>query len=187
VDEIAALHRVGVNVLAFDYRGYGQSEFQHPSEAGWREDADWALAYLTGTRHIAPESILLDGSALGANLAQEVAAAYPELAGVVLESPVDAPMNALFNDQRARMVPAHLLVRDRFDAEAAAAALLIPSLWLTSASGQIPGQTRHPEGYDRISARKMFVALTATPTQGEQFVEAYSRWLDDLPTRIRNP
>ncbi len=187
VDEIAALHRVGVNVLAFDYRGYGQSEFQHPSEAGWREDADWALAYLTGTRHVGAGSIILDGAGLGANLALEVAAAHSELAGVVLESPVDAPMNAIFNDERARMVPAHLLVRDRFDAGAAAAALLIPSLWLASSSGQIAGRIRHPEGYDRITARKMLVSLTATPTQGQQFAETYARWLDDLPTRAGNP
>jgi len=180
VDEIAVLHRVGVNVLAFDYRGYGQSEFQHPSEAGWREDADWALAYLTGTRHVAIGSIILDGSGLGANLALEVAAAHPELAGVVLESPVDAPMNAIFNDQRARMVPAHLLVRDRFDATAPAAALLIRSLWLASSSSQIAGQTRYPEGYDRITARKMFVSLNPTATGHEQFAKTYSRWLDDL-------
>jgi hypothetical protein len=30
VDDLAALHAVGVNILAFDYRGYGQSLFSHP-------------------------------------------------------------------------------------------------------------------------------------------------------------
>jgi len=187
VNEVAALHSLGLSVFAFDYRGYGQSQFAHPSEANWLEDTEWSLKYLTATRHVAPGSIVLDGSALGANLALEAAAPHPELAGVVLESPLDAPMDAIFNDQRSRMVPAHLLVKDRFDATAPAAALLIPSLWLTSSSSQTAGQTRYPEGYDRISARKMFVSLTATPTQGQQFAEAYSRWLDDLQKRTGNP
>ena len=54
VDALARLHAVGVNVLVFDYRGYGQSQFARPSEAHWRQDAEWALEYLEGTRHIDP-------------------------------------------------------------------------------------------------------------------------------------
>ena len=83
VDALARLHAAGVNVLAFDYRGYGQSQFVRPSEAHWRQDAEWAIAYLTGTRHVAPGAIVLDGTGLGANLALEEAAAHPELAGVI--------------------------------------------------------------------------------------------------------
>ena len=77
VDALARLHSAGLNVLAFDYRGYGKSQFVRPSEARWREDADSALQYLTGTRHIAPQTIVLVGSGLGANLALEVAARIP--------------------------------------------------------------------------------------------------------------
>ena len=58
----------------------------------------------------------MPGHILGANLALEIAAVHSEFAGVVLESPLDAPMNAIFNDPRARLFPAHLLFRDRFDA-----------------------------------------------------------------------
>ena len=63
----------GLNVFAFDYRGYGQSHFAHPSETRWREDAESALSYLTGTRHIPANAIILVGKDLGANLALEVA------------------------------------------------------------------------------------------------------------------
>ena len=84
VDALARLHAVGVNVLAFDYRGYGQSAFVRPSEADLRQDAEWAFQYLSETRHIDRGAIVLDGEGLGANLALEVASAHPELAGVVL-------------------------------------------------------------------------------------------------------
>ena len=131
VDALKTLHESGLNVLAFDYRGYGQSKFEHPTEAKWRQDAEWALTYLTGTRHIDSHSIVLIGSGLGADLAVEVAAAHPELAGVVLEMPIDAPVDVIFNDPRAKLVPARFLVRDRYDLDAAAEKLRIPSFWLT--------------------------------------------------------
>jgi len=188
VDELAVLHSLGVNVLAFDYRGFGQSEFAHPSEARWREDADWALNYLTATRHVAAGSIVVDGRELGANLALEVAAAHPELAGVALESPLDSPVNAIFDDSRARLVPARLLVSDRFDAEKAGNRLLIPSLWqVAPASGKIADQAKHPNGYDQITARKTIVWLAPKTNPEQQFRGAYSRWLDDLPDDSPKP
>ncbi len=113
VDDLASLHSVGINVFAFDYRGYGQSHFQHPSESDWLEDASSALTYLTQTRHLPSAAILLVGKDLGANLALEFASAHPELAGTVLDQPLPAPTSAIFNDPRAALVPAHLLVRDR--------------------------------------------------------------------------
>jgi len=188
VDALAALHAIGVNVLAFDYRGYGQSQFAHPSEARWREDAEWALQYLSATRHVAPGTIVVDGRELGANLALEVAAAHPELAGVVLESPLSAPTDAIFSDARAKLVPAHLLMHDRFDDGSAAAALRVPSLWLIepAASNKIAGQTQYPAGYNSVTARKMLVWLRPSKTPDPHLADAYSRWLDDLPSNGRN-
>jgi hypothetical protein len=185
VEAVAALHGAGLNVFAFDYRGYGQSQFARPSEAHWREDAEWALQYLTSTRHVAAGAIVLDGNGLGANLALEVAAAHPELAGVVLESPLESPVDAIFDDPRAHLVPARWLVRDRFDADKAAAGLHVPSLWSiaqpdlkTSADKVNP-----PAGFDRVASPKMFVRLVPTGENKHEFTSAYSRWLDDLPAK----
>jgi hypothetical protein len=183
VDALARLHAAGVNVLAFDYRGYGQSQFVRPSEAQWRQDAEWAIQYLTGTRHVAPGAIVLDGTALGANLALEEAAAHPELAGVIVESPLADPAHAIFSDARARMVPAHLLVRDRYDLNAAAANARVPVLWLAwdgrPAAGVVP---REPEAYGRIAGRKMLAWLNPAKNIDMQIVDALARWLDELPT-----
>jgi hypothetical protein len=181
VDALARLHAVGVNVLAFDYRGYGQSEFVRPSEEHWRQDADSALAYLTATRHVEMDTIVLDGSGLGANLALEVAAAHPELAGVVLDSPLEDPMAAILNDACARLVPAHLLARDRYDLNQAATALRIPSLWLERIAqpGQ-SGSTHEPNAYRKAQAQKMLVWLNPSADADKQLADALSRWLDDL-------
>ena len=181
VDALASLHAVGVNVLAFDYRGYGQSQFVHPSETRWREDAESAVQYLTGTRHLAANAIILDGNDLGANLALEVGAQHPELAGIVLQDPLDSPANAIFNDPRAHMVPAHLLVSDRFDAASPAAALRLPSLWFLQSAqpgkGAPPGD---PEAFKSLTAPKMLVWLDPASNAMKNMQDALSRWLDDL-------
>jgi hypothetical protein len=188
VDALAALHAVGVNVLAFDYRGYGQSQFAHPSEAHWREDAEWALQYLTATRHIAPSTIIVDGKDLGANLALEIGAQHAELAGIVLREPLKAPTDEIFRDPRARLVPAHLLVRDRFDPNPPATALRLPSLWFlqTASTGQ-GGSSKTPEALQALTSPKMMVWLTSSPHEQKDFANSLARWLDDLPTMARTP
>jgi pimeloyl-ACP methyl ester carboxylesterase len=176
VDALARLHAAGVNVLAFDYRAYGQSQFVRPSEAHWRQDTEWAIEYLIETRHVAPRSIVLDGTDLGANLALEEAAAHPELAGVIVELPLVDPMRAVFSDARARLVPARLLVRDRWDLDAAARALRVPSLWILSPEGR----TEDVEAYRGVPAQKM----AAWTNPGSQpFADALTRWMDELPAR----
>jgi uncharacterized protein len=174
VDKLAAIHAAGVNVLAFDYRGYGKSEFVHPSERHWREDADSALEYLTGTRQIPARSIVVEGSGLGANLALEVAAAHAEIAGVVLDAPMAHPVGAVFDDPRAHLVPAHLLFFDRYRMQEAATALRVPSLWLFT--GNAAG--------DDGPLMRAFGAVTAPKKMvrgaSDNETAAFSGWLEAL-------
>lgn len=182
VSALVPLHEAGLNIFAFDYRGYGQSRFVHPSEDNWREDAESALRYLMGTRHIPPAAIVLVGRDLGANLALEAASAHPDFAGVILEQPLESPTTAMFNDARARIVPAHLLVRDRWDTDLAASNLLIPSLWLYWTPAGEPIDSRSdPQAYLTVPARKTIVWLTGSADEPRQFRAALSAFLDQLP------
>jgi len=184
VDRLAQLHAAGVNVFAFDYRGYGKSQFMRPSEKHWVEDASRALQYLTTTRHIAMNAILVAGDGLGANLALEFAASHSRLAGVVLESPLEDPTGAVFDDPRARLIPARLLMRDRYDTVAAAASLRVPSLWFLPVSGaEGNGRSKEPAAFQMVAARKMLVWLAPRANAGSVFGDALARWLDDLGNR----
>lgn len=175
VDALAALHNIGVNVFAFDYRGYGQSEFAHPGEARWLTDAKWALDYLTGTRHVEPRTIVLVGDSLGADLAVEVAAGHPELAGVVAREPLTKAANIIFDDPRARLVPARLLMRDRWNLSTAAAALQVPSLWLLAGNGGA-----EPEAIGKVSAHKTVVWMGTGADAEKNDADALTRWLNEL-------
>jgi hypothetical protein len=64
--------RLGVNVLALDYRGYGRSEGS-PDEAGVYRDADAAYDFLVENRRIRPENLVLFGHSLGGAVAIDLA------------------------------------------------------------------------------------------------------------------
>lgn len=84
LENLRELYRLGLSVFLFDYRGYGRSHGS-PSEEGLYQDAFGAYDYLTRTRMIRPERIVLFGRSLGAAVAAEVASHKPA-AGLILES-----------------------------------------------------------------------------------------------------
>lgn len=78
------LHRAGLDVLMFDYRGYGGNAGK-PSEEGTYRDAAAAVDYVVTGRHVLPARLILWGESLGGAVAVETAARRPP-AGLVLES-----------------------------------------------------------------------------------------------------
>ena len=84
LDSIRQFRALGLSVLIFDYRGFGQSSGK-PTEKGTYRDADAAWQYLVGQRNISPEHIILFGRSLGASIAAELATRQAA-AGVMLES-----------------------------------------------------------------------------------------------------
>ena len=112
VEELALFrHRLGINQLIFDYRGYGRSQGR-PSEQGTYRDARAALAYLQGLSYVAPERIVYFGHSLGAAVAVELAASQPPLALVLV-----SPFASISDMARLTMpvLPLHWLVRNRYD------------------------------------------------------------------------
>ena len=72
LDSINLFHEMGLNCLIFDYRGYGSSEGV-PSEQGTYLDAHAAYEYLTMTRKLSPENIIIFGRSLGGSIAAHLA------------------------------------------------------------------------------------------------------------------
>ena len=78
------LAAAGLDVLLFDYRGYGRS-VGRPSEAGTYRDARGARAALLREPGVHPERLLYLGESLGAAVALELAVEHPP-AGLILQS-----------------------------------------------------------------------------------------------------
>jgi fermentation-respiration switch protein FrsA (DUF1100 family) len=84
LDNLLQLHRLGVSLFIFDYRGYGQSAGR-ASEEGTYADIRGALTWLD-TQGWQAEQMIFFGRSLGAAVALQAALEKPP-AGVILESP----------------------------------------------------------------------------------------------------
>jgi pimeloyl-ACP methyl ester carboxylesterase len=73
LDTLQIINTLGLNVLIFDYRGYGRSEGS-PSEKGTYLDAEAAWNYLVDEKEIAPQQIIVWGRSLGGAIAARTAA-----------------------------------------------------------------------------------------------------------------
>ncbi|HET8636068.1 MAG TPA: alpha/beta hydrolase, partial [Acidobacteriaceae bacterium] len=129
VADLDALHALGINVFAFDYRGYGKSKGPHPTEKRMNADADAAWRYLTDTRHMNPEHIVIYGTGYGASVAADLGARHAP-AGVVLDGPNEPARNVISTDGRAKMLPMWLLLHEHFDPTATLKKLEVPKLFL---------------------------------------------------------
>jgi uncharacterized protein len=109
---ILAMHKLlGVSVLIFDYPGYGRSGGR-PSEQGCYQAADAAYAWLTQTRQVPADRLLIFGSSLGGGVAVDLASRRPHRALILDKTFTSVP------DAAQRLypwVPVHWLMRNRFD------------------------------------------------------------------------
>jgi uncharacterized protein len=80
----ARWHALGLNVLAVDYRGYGESGDQQPSETGTYADARAAYEWLRAIRKVPADRIIIYGHSLGTGVATELAL-HVQAAGLILE------------------------------------------------------------------------------------------------------
>jgi uncharacterized protein len=84
VPHVEVLAAAGLDVLAFDYRGYGRSSGR-PSEPGTQRDAAAARAALLRHPGVDPERVVYVGESLGGAVALALAIDSPP-AGLVLQS-----------------------------------------------------------------------------------------------------
>jgi hypothetical protein len=108
LENLRMLHdAVGVGVLLFDYRGYGQSEGT-PSEKGLYEDARAAFAYLRKREDVDMAYLVYFGRSLGSAVAINLALEDPPRR-LILESPfasIRAMARAIFPAPLALLAPA---------------------------------------------------------------------------------
>jgi uncharacterized protein len=150
IDDLATLRSLGINVFAFDYRGFGRSAGPTAREKRMTQDAEAAWTYLTDTRHIDPKSIVIYGTGTGAGLATELAAKRAP-AGVILDGPSEPARQIIGADARARILPGWLIT-ERFDPADTLKILAVPKLFLDrsgmkSRTMQLYAQAAFPKEY----------------------------------------
>ncbi|MEG4214754.1 alpha/beta fold hydrolase [Microcoleus sp. Pol14C6] len=131
VEHAYRFHRLGLSVFVMDYRGYGKSQGDFPSESQVYEDAQLAWDYLVKQRGINPNQIYLYGHSLGGAIAIDLAVRHPEAAGLVVEGSFTST-RAMVNFQKGLfwMFPIDLLLTQRFDSLSKVDRLQMPVLFI---------------------------------------------------------
>ena len=131
--QIEVFHRLGLNILIVDYRGYGASSGK-PGEEGTYQDALAAWAYLTQEKRRRPDRIVLFGESLGGSIAAWLAARHTPAGLILYASFTSVPelAQALYP-----MFPASRLARYRYDTRAALGSVRSPLLILHSPDDEI--------------------------------------------------
>ena len=164
------LHDARLNVLLFDYRGYGRSSGQHPTEATMEADAETAFTYLTTLRGVPAASVIPYGTGAGASLAVKLSANHSQIPGLILESPSGDFLTQAKADARAHLVPVSLLFDQKFPLADPLHTLGTPKLLISySAAGAAP-----PVIFQRAANPKMTVEL---PAAGPSTSESISRFI----------
>jgi pimeloyl-ACP methyl ester carboxylesterase len=164
----AGLRGLGLSLLAFDYRGYGESSGA-PDEAGLYRDADAAWGYLTQTLGVAPRRIVIFGHSLGSAVAVELATRAPA-AGLILEGALTSVTD--------RAQEAYPLVPVRW----------MPKLFLHARADEVIPFAHGRRLFDAAPAPKTFVALAgghgdAFERDSAAYFGAIARFLAALHTR----
>ena len=133
LDSLRIFNDLGLNVLMYDYRGYGQSTGR-PSEQGVYKDAEAAFDWLVEQRDVSPEQVVLFGRSLGGAVSAELATRRPA-ACLITESTFSS-----VPDVAAEIywwIPVRWLARLRFDAADALTRTELPVLIIHSPDDEI--------------------------------------------------
>lgn len=122
------LHRLGFSVLLIDYRGYGLSRGVFPTEQSVYQDAVAALDYLTQTRQIPPQTIVVMGESLGGAIALATVEQNPQVAAVIVESSFTSMRDMIDYRLPLPIIPVEPLLHQRFDSLSRVQRLQVPIL-----------------------------------------------------------
>ena len=182
-DDTAALntlHAAGLNLLAFNYRGYPATAGGHPTGQRMAEDAEAAWQYLVSERHVDPQTVVPYGVGIGASLAIRLAANHIETPALILDAPTGDLLDRARQSPQAYLLPVGLLFRERFLLAEPLAKLRTPKLILSRGSKEsaIARQAADPKLTVSLSSKTSGASVSA-------FQAALSRFLDQyLPPPV---
>jgi uncharacterized protein len=180
-EHYAGLRALGLNLLAFDYRGYGESSGS-PSEAGLYRDAEAAYGYLRDTLGVSPDRIILFGHSLGSAVAVELATRVPA-AGLVLDG---ALMSVTARAQEVYpYVPVRWVARSRYASIEKIGRVQLPKLFLHARQDDVIPISHGRRLYDAAPPPKTFVELAgghgdAFEADSAVYFGAIARFLETL-------
>ncbi len=176
-----ALLETGVNVLLFDYRGYGRSE-GHPSEDGTYLDAQAAYRWLRGKGFL-PGNIIAFGESLGGAVVTELAL-RERLGGIAIQSTFTSVPDV--GKELFPWLPVRWLATIHYDTRSKLGKVKVPVMVMHSRSDRLVGFHHAEANFAAASEPKLFWELAGDHNDSlsdrKKFIDGVERFLGIIET-----
>jgi len=191
-------YHLGFSVFLFDYRGYGQSKGEFPTESQVYEDTDTIWEYLVNERGIAPEQIVVYGHSLGGAIAIELATKHPEISHLIIEGSFTSLRQ--MGDYRypfLNILPIDLLLKNQFNSLTKVPQLKMPTLFIHGQQDRAVPFFMSEELFAAAPEPKALWLFppgdhsTVAPLAGEEYFKTVREFVDlpvfPIPSHYLNP
>ncbi|MBC7898124.1 MAG: alpha/beta hydrolase [Cytophagaceae bacterium] len=151
----ASARDLGLNLLAFDYRGFGESEGS-PEEQGLYADAEASYRYLTDSLHVPANRIVIFGHSLGSGVAIELATRVPA-AALVVEGAYTSVVDR--GQELYPFLPVRFVASQRFASIEKVGRLSVPKLFLHSPTDNVIPFAHGERLFAAATSPKQFVSV----------------------------
>jgi len=153
---IRRMQELGFSVLAIDYRGFGKSTSELPSEASAYEDARAAWGWLARQYPDRPRYIF--GHSLGGPIAIDLATAVEDESGTIVEGTFTSIADVVASSRWGWM-PVSLLITQRFEAVNKVGKIGSPLLVVHGGEDQLIRPDLGRKLYEAAAEPKLFVLV----------------------------
>lgn len=174
LESIKIFHQLGYHTLIYDYGGYGNSTGS-PSEKRCYADIQAQWDYLTKTREIHPNQIILFGRSLGGGVTAELAT-HVTPAAIILESTFTSIPDMA--RQQFPIFPVRLLVKHKFDTLNKLDKFTAPILHVHSETDELIPYTHAQALHEAAPQPKQFLTLQGGHNEGYLTTQSYPQDLD---------
>jgi fermentation-respiration switch protein FrsA (DUF1100 family) len=176
------LRGLGLNLLAFDYRGYGESDGS-PSEAGLYRDAEAAYHYLHWDLGVPADRIIVFGHSLGSAVAIDLASRV-STAGLIVEGAFTSATNR--GEELYPLIPVRWIASSRFNSIDKLPRVTGPKLFLHAGSDEVIPVAHGRRLFAAAAPPKEFVQLAgghgdAFEADSANYFGSIGRFLTSLP------
>ena len=178
LDKIKILHDLNLDILIYDYRGYGRSTGR-PSESGLYTDAQAMYDYLMNEKKIPSQKIIAYGESLGSAVTIDLAGKR-DIGAIIIES----GFTSIYDMAKSVFlyVPQFFL-STRFDALEKMKRLTIPKLIMHSPEDKIVPYKQGRKLFEDAPEPKVFVKLKGGHNDGFLISgEVYIKSIDEFVT-----
>lgn len=162
LESIRIFHSLGLDVIIFDYRGFGKSSGT-PDEEGTCLDAETVWNYLINDKGFRPDQIIIFGRSLGSGIASWLAIKH-QPAGLILESSFTSLPD--LGAQIYPFFPVRLLSRYHYPTIENLRKIYCPVLFIHSKQDEIIPYKLGIENFNKANEPKQFLELHGSHNDG---------------------